>query len=111
MAIANVNQGVSAPSTNQTNMAAMAMVTTLFFMWGFITALNDVLIPHLQDIFHLNNKSALLVQVFFFFAYAVFAVPSGKLVEWIGYKKTMVSGLITMGIGALLFVPAANKKN
>lgn len=108
MAIANVNQGVSAPSTNQTNMAAMAMVTTLFFMWGFITALNDVLIPHLQDIFHLSNKTALLVQFFFFFAYAIFAIPSGKLVEWIGYKRTMVTGLITMGVGALLFVPAAN---
>ena len=109
MAIANVNQGtVSAPSTNQTNMGAMAMVTTLFFMWGFITALNDVLIPKLQDIFHLNYATAMLVQFFFFLAYFVFALPSGKLVEWIGYKKTMVTGLITMGVGALLFVPAAN---
>jgi FHS family L-fucose permease-like MFS transporter len=108
MAIANPNQAVSAPSTNQTNIGAMSMVTTLFFMWGFITSLNDVLIPHLQDIFHLNYFTAMLVQFFFFLAYFVFAVPAGKLVEWIGYKRTMVTGLITMGAGAMLFVPAAN---
>ncbi|HEY0760146.1 MAG TPA: sugar MFS transporter [Acidisarcina sp.] len=108
MAMANANQAVAAPSTNQTNVGAMAMVTTLFFMWGFITALNDVLIPKLQDIFHLNYATAMLVQFFFFLAYFVFAWPSGKLVEIIGYKKTMVTGLITMGVGALLFVPAAN---
>jgi MFS transporter, FHS family, L-fucose permease len=86
----------------------MAMVTTLFFMWGFVTSLNDVLIPHLQDIFNLSYAGAMLVQVFFFFGYFVFALPAGKLVEWIGYKKTMVIGLLVMAVGALIFIPAAS---
>lgn len=86
----------------------MAMVTTLFFMWGFVTSLNDVLIPHLQDIFNLSYAGAMLVQVFFFFGYFVFALPAGKLVEWIGYKKTMVTGLMVMAVGALIFIPAAS---
>ena len=84
------------------------MVTTLFFMWGFVTSLNDVLIPHLQDIFNLSYAGAMLVQVFFFFGYFVFALPAGKLVEWIGYKKTMVTGLMVMAVGALIFIPAAS---
>jgi MFS transporter, FHS family, L-fucose permease len=86
----------------------MAMVTTLFFMWGFVTSLNDVLIPHLKDIFGLSYAGAMLVQVFFFFGYFVFALPAGKLVEWIGYKKTMVTGLMVMAVGALIFIPAAS---
>jgi MFS transporter, FHS family, L-fucose permease len=86
----------------------MAMVTTLFFMWGFVTSLNDVLIPHLKDIFGLSYAGAMLVQVFFFFGYFVFALPAGKLVEVIGYKKTMVTGLIVMAVGALIFIPAAS---
>lgn len=86
----------------------MAMVTTLFFMWGFITALNDVIIPHLKSIFGLSYASAMLVQVFFFLAYFTLAVPSGKVVEWIGYKRTMVTGLLITATGALIFIPAAS---
>ena len=84
------------------------MVTTLFFMWGFLTCLNDILIPHLKAIFDLSYAKAMLIQFSFFGAYFVFALPSGKLIEWIGYKKAMVGGLFTMGVGALLFVPAAS---
>jgi MFS transporter, FHS family, L-fucose permease len=91
-----------------TDKPAMAMVTTLFFMWGFLTVLNDVLIPHLKTIFDLTYAQALLIQFCFFSAYFVFALPSGKLIEWIGYKRAMVAGLFTMGLGALLFVPAAS---
>lgn len=87
---------------------ALAIVTTLFFMWGFLTSLNDILIPHLQDIFELNNAQALLVQFAFFSSYFVFALPSGKVIEWIGYKQTMVLGLGIMALGAFLFVPAAS---
>ncbi len=87
---------------------ALAVVTTLFFMWGFLTSLNDILIPHLQDIFELNNAKALLVQFTFFSSYFVFALPSGKIIEWIGYKRTMVLGLGIMALGAFLFVPAAS---
>jgi len=95
-------------SPNKTNIAAMAMVTTLFFMWGFLTVLNDILIPHLKSIFTLNYAAVMLIQFAFFSAYFVFAFPSGKLVEAIGYKKSMVAGLLTMAAGALLFLPAAS---
>jgi MFS transporter, FHS family, L-fucose permease len=90
------------------NHRAMAMVTTLFFMWGFLTALNDILVPHLKAIFELSYAEVMLINSAFFGSYFVFAVPSGKIIEWIGYKKTMVTGLITMAVGALLFVPAAD---
>ncbi len=87
--------------------SALAMVTTLFFMWGFLTSLNDILIPHLKSIFQLNYAQVMLVQFAFFTTYALLGIPSGKVVEWIGYKKTMVAGLLTMGVGSLLFIPAA----
>jgi FHS family L-fucose permease-like MFS transporter len=85
----------------------MSIATVLFFMWGFLTCLNDILIPHLKGIFSLNYGQALLVQFAFFSSYFIFALPSGKLVEWRGYKQTMVIGLIVMASGALLFLPAA----
>jgi FHS family L-fucose permease-like MFS transporter len=86
----------------------MAMVTTLFFMWGFLTSLNDILIPHFKDIFGLSYSQVTNIQVAFFFAYAIFGFPAGKIVEWIGYQRTMVAGLFTMAFGAVLFIPAAN---
>jgi FHS family L-fucose permease-like MFS transporter len=84
------------------------MVTTLFFMWGFLTCLNDILVPHLKLIFDLNYAEVMLVQFCFFSAYFVFSIPSGKIIERIGYQKMMVAGLVTMGLGALLFIPAAS---
>lgn len=84
------------------------MVTTLFFMWGLMTCLNDILIPHLKSIFDLNYAEVMLVQFAFFSAYFVFSFPSGKLVGWAGYHKAMVLGLFTMGLGAFLFIPAAS---
>jgi FHS family L-fucose permease-like MFS transporter len=101
------------PSSNvqdapvRTNYSAMAMVTTLFFMWGFLTCLNDILIPHLKGLFDLNYTQVMLVQFAFFTSYFVFSMPSGKLIEAVGYKRSMVAGLVTMGIGTILFVPAA----
>ena len=101
------------PSANssqplKTNYSAMAMVTTLFFAWGFLTCLNDILIPHLQSIFDLNYAQVMLVQFAFFGAYFVFSFPSGKIIDFVGYKRAMVIGLVVMGIGAMLFVPAAS---
>jgi FHS family L-fucose permease-like MFS transporter len=87
---------------------AMAMITALFFMWGFLTALNDILVPHLKSIFDLSYAEVMLIQFSFFSSYFVFAIPSGKVVEWIGYKRTIVLGLLVMGLGALLFIPAAS---
>jgi FHS family L-fucose permease-like MFS transporter len=77
-------------------------------MWGFLTALNDILVPHLKPIFDLSYAKVMLIQFAFFSAYFVFSLPSGKIIDWIGYKKTMVLGLFTMGLGAFLFIPAAS---
>ncbi len=109
MAIATAsNSAVQLESDSGTSMkSALSMVTTLFFLWGFITCLNDILIPHLKSVFTLNYAEVMLVQTFFFSAYFVFALPSGKVIQWIGYKWTMVAGLMVMAAGALLFIPAA----
>jgi len=86
----------------------LAIVTTLFFMWGFLTCLNDILIPHLKSIFDLNYVKTMLIQFAFFGSYFIFSVPSAKLIDWIGYQRSMVVGLLTMGLGAFLFLPAAS---
>lgn len=91
----------------KTDVRAMSIATMLFFMWGFLTCLNDILIPHLKGIFDLNYAQAMLVQFCFFSSYFIFALPSGKLVEWRGYKGTMVIGLLVMAVGAFLFLPAS----
>src|ERR1700733_7852341 len=86
----------------------LAVVTTLFFMWGFLTCLNDILVPHLKPIFDLNYTRIMLIQSAFFGAYFLFSIPSAKIIDWIGYQRSMVLGLLTMGLGAFLFVPAAS---
>ncbi len=91
----------------KTDIRAMSIATMLFFMWGFLTCLNDILIPHLKGIFDLNYGQAMLVQFCFFSSYFIFALPAGKLVEWRGYKGTMVIGLLVMAAGAFLFLPAS----
>jgi MFS transporter, FHS family, L-fucose permease len=96
----------SEPSASYTG--PLAVVTTLFFMWGFLTCLNDILVPHLKPIFDLNYTEVMLIQFAFFGAYFLFSIPSAKVVDWIGYQHSMVVGLLTMGLGAFLFVPAAS---
>jgi FHS family L-fucose permease-like MFS transporter len=86
----------------------LALVTTLFVMWGFLTCLNDILVPHLKSIFDLTYAQVMLVQFAFFSAYFLFSVPWSKVVNTIGYQRTMVVGLLTMACGAFLFVPAAS---
>jgi FHS family L-fucose permease-like MFS transporter len=85
----------------------LAIVTTLFFMWGFLTSLNDVLVPHLKSIFDLSYARVMLVQFSFFSAYFLFSIPWSKVVNAIGYQLTMVIGLLSMAVGAFLFIPAA----
>ena len=80
----------------RTDTGAMAMVSTLFFAWGFLTCLNDILIPHLKNIFDLNYAEVMLVQFAFFTSYFIFAFPSGKIVEWLGYARAMVAGLLDL---------------
>jgi len=111
MAIAAPNTSTTtttAPGTGQSYGAPLATVTTLFFMWGFLTCLNDILVPHLKSIFDLSYARIMLIQFAFFGAYFLFSIPSAKIIDWIGYQKSMVAGLLTMGLGAFLFVPAAS---
>jgi MFS transporter, FHS family, L-fucose permease len=108
MGITNLQTPAPSDTTSSSYKAALAMVTTLFFMWGFLTCLNDILVPHLKPIFDLTYAKIMFIQFAFFSAYFVFSVPLGRLVERIGYKWTMVGGLFTMGLGALLFIPAAS---
>lgn len=86
---------------------ALVALTSLFFMWGFITCLNDILIPHLRNVFSLSYTQAMLVQFCFFGAYFLASLPAGALVKRIGYRKGIVTGLVIAGIGCLLFLPAA----
>src|SRR6202051_1948599 len=108
MAQTTMSTTAVAGTTSQNYRRPLAMVTTLFFMWGFLTSLNDILIPHLKSIFELNYAKAMLIQFAFFTSYFVFSLPSGKLIDAVGYKKAMVAGLFTMGLGALFFIPAAS---
>ncbi|HET9308354.1 MAG TPA: sugar MFS transporter [Candidatus Sulfotelmatobacter sp.] len=112
MAISAPNTGTSTTATGtgtaQSYGAPLATVTTLFFMWGFLTCLNDILVPHLKPIFDLNYTKVMFIQFAFFGAYFIFSIPSAKIIDWIGYQRSMVVGLLTMGAGAFLFVPAAS---
>src|SRR5579864_8461692 len=95
----------SAPSQNYAR--PLAIVTTLFFMWGFLTCLNDILVLHLKSIFDLSYARVMLIQFAFFSAYFLFSLPWSRIVNEIGYQRTMVTGLLTMALGAFLFLPAA----
>ena len=79
----------------------------MFFTFGFITCLNDLLVPHLKISFELSYTGSILVQFCFFTAYFVISPPSGKIVEKIGYKRGMIVALLIIAVGCLLFVPAA----
>src|ERR1700732_1011878 len=85
----------------------LAILTTLFFMWGSLTSLNDVLIPYAQHVFNLSLAKSMLIQTAFFLAYFVFSIPSSKIIDWLGYKRAIVVGLWLMGIACLVFYPAA----
>src|SRR5262245_24387489 len=102
------SQAASATTTSRRYARPLAIVTTLFFMWGFLTSLNDILVPHLKSIFDLSYARAMLIQFAFFSAYFLFSLPWSRVVNAIGYQKTMVAGLLSMALGASLFVPAAS---
>ncbi|MGO1162885.1 sugar MFS transporter [Brucella pseudogrignonensis] len=87
---------------------ALASLTMLFFMWGFITCLNDILIPHLKGVFQLNYFQSMLIQFCFFGAYFIVSLPAGALVKRISYKWGIVTGLVIAAIGCALFIPAAS---
>lgn len=86
---------------------ALISLTTLFFMWGFITCLNDILIPYLKGAFNLTFTQAMLIQFCFFSAYFIVSLPAGMVVSRIGYQKGIVLGLGIACLGCVLFFPAA----
>src|SRR3954452_2457446 len=86
---------------------ALAVLTTLFFIWGSLTSLNDVLIPFAQHVFSLNLAGSMLIQTAFFLAYFVISLPAAKIIGWIGYKRAIIVGLSTMVSACLLVYPAA----
>lgn len=97
----------SVQSNNDNYGFALVSLTSLFFMWGLITSLNDVLIPRLKAVFDLSYTEAMMIQFCFFFAYFVVSLPAGSLIKRIGYKSGVVVGLIIAGIGCACFYPAA----
>ncbi len=109
MAFGMVGDGAvnSIETQNKTYTAPMALMVSLYFSIGFITALNDILVPHFKDLFHLSNVAALLVQFCFFGAYFILSVPSGWIVGRIGYKASIVAALAIIGLGLLFFLPAS----
>jgi len=101
---------IGAPSTPSYT-GPFIIVTALFFIFGFITNLNMALVPHLRAVFDLHYGPAMLAESAFFLAYFVFSAPTSKLIETIGYKRTMVVSLFIQVVGALLFIPAAKFTN
>lgn len=101
------NTRAAEPSETGSNFALVSL-TSLFFMWGFITCLNDILIPHLKAAFDLSYTEAMLIQFCFFGAYFIVSIPAGKLINKIGYQNGIVSGLMVASVGCLVFLPAAS---
>ncbi len=98
----------STQGTSENYLVPLVVLTSLFFMWGLITVLNDILIPHLKAVFDLSYFKAMAVNFCFFGAYGVVSYPAGKLVKKVGYKTGVVIGLIVASAGCLLFYPAAS---
>ncbi|MFM6853341.1 MAG: sugar MFS transporter [Sphingopyxis sp.] len=86
---------------------ALALLASLFFMWGFITVINNTLLPHLRSVFDLNYTQTTLIESVWFIAYFVASLPAAWLIKRIGYKRAIVAGLVIMAVGALGMVPAA----
>ncbi len=97
----------SRADASQSYMAPLSILTSLFFMWGFLTCLNDILIPHLKAAFALSYAQASLIQVCFFAAYLFVSLPAGAFVKRIGYQRGIVVGLLVAAVGCLLLYPAA----
>ena len=107
MAASAVTVANGSPGASTRYGAALAVLATVFFMWGFATVLNDILVPHLKAVFALNYGQSLLIQFVFYLAYLLMSLPGARLLERIGYQPSIVFGLMGMAASALLFVPAA----
>ncbi len=100
-------QAVPAPG-RRTPAIPFAVVCLLFFLWAIGVHLNDILIPHFKAVFHLNDFRSALIQAAFFGGYFIAAFPAGRFMERFGYKRGIITGLLTCAAGALMFVPAAS---
>ena len=98
-------------SAKKSYRSSFIFLTTLFFLWGFITVLVDSLVPRLKEVFEMSYAKTVLVQFAFFTAFFVISLPAGAILNKIGYKKGIVLGLVIMAIGCLLFYPAAEYRN
>lgn len=107
MALAPDTKGSAQAGQNIDAPELRLFVMALFFIFGGITSLNDVIIPKLKELFTLNYTQAMLVQFCFFTAYALIGLPGAALVKRIGYMRGAVAGLLTMMVGCLLFIPAS----
>ncbi|MDE0956955.1 MAG: sugar MFS transporter [Pseudomonadales bacterium] len=97
---------VAGGQQKETQMFAFIAMTCLFFFWGFITSLNDILIPHLKAVFDLSYTKAVLVQSCFFGAYFVVSPLAGRIIAKVGFQQGIVIGLLTTASGAALFYPS-----
>ena len=95
------------PHSNASTRTALIVINAVFLMWGLMTVLNDILIPHLKGLFTLNYFEVMLVQFTFFGAYFIMSVPCSALLARIGYRATIITGLLVTALGAVLFLPAA----
>jgi FHS family L-fucose permease-like MFS transporter len=95
------------PVSGAAEKAALRLLASLFFIWGFITVINNTLLPHLKSVFDLNYLETTLIESVWFVAYFVASIPSAKLIERVGYRHSMLTGLSIMALGALLMIPAA----
>ena len=106
--VATPGAGAAAPSPMRaSSFAVMSLLSSLFFTWGFITVINNTLLPHLRSVFDLSYTQTTLIESVWFIAYFVASIPSARLIERIGYKRAIVTGLAIMAAGALMMVPAA----
>src|SRR5919201_267589 len=101
------NQAVSAPLTSRQFRWPLVLIISLFFLWAFGVNLNDILIPHFKQAFGLSDFQSSLIQVAFFGGYFLAAFPAGRMMERIGYKRGILTGLGLCAVGALAFVPAS----
>ncbi|MCR6722567.1 MAG: L-fucose:H+ symporter permease [Chitinophagaceae bacterium] len=94
--------------TTRKYLFAFIMITSLFFLWGFVHNFNPVLIPHLKRSFTLNTTQSTLIDTAVYAAYFLMAIPAGMLMKRFGYKVGIITGLLVFAMGAFLFIPAAN---
>jgi FHS family L-fucose permease-like MFS transporter len=105
-----VRATLAAPLTARRFLVPFVFITSLFFLWAFGVNLNDILIPHLKNAFGLSDFQSSYIQVAFFGGYFLAALPAGRLMEKVGYKKGILTGLLLCTLGAVLFLPAASSR-